>query len=885
MTATTAPPRFLRAILRRTVPSHLREEIEGDAHELYVARRAAAGRAVANVWYATEVASFAMRFTIDRVARSVTSLIAARAVPSAMDLRLGARILAKSPGLAIAGGLGLAVAVALGTSSYAVSTSILNPELPLHEGDRVIALAKFDYRRRVEDQRVLHDFIVWRRELRSVIDLGAFRTVRRNVAVGMGQGEPIELAEMSASGFRVARVAPHLGRTLVDADERPDAPPVLVIGYDVWQARFAGDRSIIGREVRIGRTPHAVVGVMPEHFGFPVSHQYWIPLRGADGAAPAPGTGPELQVFGRLAPGATRASAQAELSVVSGRIAAAGPTALAHLDARVVPYSDIVVHAELGSTSTNTMAQYIIGLLLVVVAANVAVLVYARTVTRMSEIAVRTALGATRGRIVAQLFAEALILAGFSSLAGLAIAAVGLRKLDAFFDESFGGRAPFWMNPGLSMGTVVYALALGVVASLIIGVVPALRATGAQLRATIGSLGSGTRARLGHTWTVLIVSQVAVAVAILPPALLKSARTVEMATREPGFATAEYLSTRFSVERDSDVRHDGALPTIATLVERLRGEPGIDAITISADVPWETVGRPIEAEGGGLATRVRTTIVDTGYFAAFRVPVLAGRGFASSDLVPASAERPVVVNRSFVVEVLGGGNAVGRRVRYGGEADGNPWRVIVGVVEDFPSSIPTAASPSSRMMYSLAGPDEWTAGLLMIRLRGRAPESFAPTLRGIATSVDPTLQLSQTAGLDAKYRDRARDGTRLVLVVAMIVGSVLLLTAVGIHALVAFTVNRRRREIGVYAALGAPRRRIISKILWRAMRQLAIGVAVGLIATVGLDTASGDELMNATGVMVVSATAVFMVVVGLLAAAGPVRRALGVSPTEALRAD
>jgi putative ABC transport system permease protein len=187
------------------------------------------------------------------------------------------------------------------------------PIVPLNEGDRLVALAKFDPQTRREEERLLHDFLTWRRELRMVTDVGAFRTARRNVVSESGQGEPITLAEMTASGFRAARVPPLLGRALLDADEQPGAPSVIVIGFDAWQSRFAGEPSIVGRQIRIGRATHTIVGVMPKGFAFPISHQYWVPLRIDPRAVIAPGTGPSLNVFGRLAAGATKESAEAEL--------------------------------------------------------------------------------------------------------------------------------------------------------------------------------------------------------------------------------------------------------------------------------------------------------------------------------------------------------------------------------------------------------------------------------------------------------------------------------------------------------------------------------------------------------------------------------------------
>ncbi|HKG90801.1 MAG TPA: ABC transporter permease [Gemmatimonadaceae bacterium] len=905
MSAIPTPPRLPRVLLRRALPADLRDAVDGDLHELYAARRAASGAAAAAAWYWLETLSFVMRFSLDRVARGMRAIASGAALPSALDLKLGARMLAKSPGLALVGGLGMAVAVALGTAAYAVVNSYFYPSLPLHEGDRVVALGKFDRRQGSKDEQLLYDFLAWRRELRSVVDLGAFRTIRRNFVSGSGEGDPILLAEMTASGFRVARIPPLLGRTLLDADEQPGAPEVVVIGYDAWQSRFGGDPAVVGREIRLGRDVHTVVGVMPPAFTFPVNDQYWVPLRvdtfSSLSAGPrvriAPATGPELYVFGRLAPGATKESAQAELSVLGRRLAAEGPPERAHLEARIDPYTHIIIHSDAeDQRRMYAVLRFLIALLLGVVAMNVAVLVYARTVTRAGEIAVRTALGATRGRIVGQLFAEAFVLSALSALVGLGIVAVGLRMFDQAIAEAFDGRAPFWMRPGLSFGTVLFALAMAVLAAIIVGVLPALRATGAQLRAAMGSLGSGARARLGPTWTALIVAEIAIAVALLPPAMYKGALTLRIALQPPGFAAGEYLSTQFLVERDAQAGSDSlaeraaadsAHAIVTELLTRLANEPGVVGTTVTIGPPWEGGGGTIDVEGVDQPPqRVRVATVDTSYFGLFGVRAVAGRAFAPADAALPRADRPVIVNRSFVTERLGEGDPIGRRIRYRSYGDEeNPWITIAGVVEDFPAGVKTSGDMIAGMMYHLEAPGESRSAMLTIRLRGQTQESFMPTLRRIATSVDPMLQLSRTSTLDALHREYARAGAQLAIFVALTVGSVLLLSAAGIHALMSVTVNQRRREIGIRAALGAPRRRILASVLARAARQLALGVGIGLGAAVAVERLSGGEMMNGTGLLLVPGTAAFMLVVGLLAAAGPARRGLSVQPTEALRAE
>lgn len=810
-----------------------------------------------------------------------------------LDLKLGLRMLLKYPGLAIVGGLGMTLATAIGAGAFAVINSYFYPELPLHEGERVVSIANWDARLRDTDPRVLHDFGTWRAELRSVVDLGAFRTVRRNLISATGQGEPITLAEMSASGFRVARVPPLLGRTLLDADERPGAPEVVVIGYDVWQSRFDGNASAVGTTIRLGRVVHTIVGVMPEGFGFPISHSYWIPLR-ADPAASPPGTGPELEVFGRLAPGVTKEAAQAELAVIGRRVAAENPRTHAGLEPLILPFTDIFAEgAGESDTWELTIMQSMISLLLVLVCMNVAVLVYARTVTRTAEIAVRTALGASRQRIVTQLFAEAFVLSIASALLGLGVVSVGLRYFDrviALVSET--GRAPFWIRPGLSAGTVLYAVSLAVLGAVIVGVLPALRATGVQLRAAMVGLSGGAKAQLGRTWTFLIVAQVAIAVAALPPALLKGRDLMGQATQKPGFPADEFLAARFLFESERDATSaagparaelaDSVRATQTSLVARLTSEPGVVGVTIANRIPGGERNDRVELDGGANA-QIRAGDVDASYFDVFGVRVVAGRGFGPADAALAT-NRPVIVNRSFVAEVLRGGEAVGRRIRYRTDGDSvRPWLDIVGVVEDFPAGFRNPGETSARV-YHLATPGELRGGVLHVRLRGQDPQAFIATLQRVATSVDPTLQLTRVSPLDVMYTERGRLMALLALVVALITGSVLLLSSAGIHALMSFTINQRRREIGVRAALGADARRILTGVLWRAARQLVIGVVIGLGLSVVADRLSGGAVMGGQSVALVPGVAAFMMVVGLLAAAGPARRGLRVEPTEALRA-
>lgn len=810
-----------------------------------------------------------------------------RPVVSALDLRLGLRMLVKHPGLTLVGGLGMAVSIAIGAGSFAFFHSHLYPRVPLEEGERIVALENRDVEVNNEDRRALHDFPVWRDEMRTVTDVGAFRTVSRNLLPDDGPAAPVPVAEMTASGFTLARVPPLLGRYLVEEDEREGAPPVVVVGYDVWRTSFASDPAVVGREIRFGTAVHTIVGVMPEGFAFPVSHRFWTPLR-LDPADHERGEGPEIHVFGRLAPGATLADARAEIDAIGRRAAAAFPESHARLRAEVHPYTYSQIDIQ-GSTGwTLARLQLLVSLLLVVVALNVAVLVYARTATRRAEIAVRTALGASRRRVVGQLFAEALVLTGGAAALGLPLAQLGLRQGNAIMEQETG--VPFWTDYGLRSETVLYTVGLALLAAVIVGVLPALQATGGRLGADLRQLGGGTGMRLGRTWTALIVAQVAVAVAALPSAVSLGLGELEGATARPTYPAAEFLAADLGLEADAG---PDALPgsRVSELMRRLEAEPGVAGVTYRANAPGPggrvlVEGEPAPAESQS-GHRVSAVGVDPGYFEVFGAATLTGRGLDGRDL--AADATSVVVNRAFVRRVLGGGPAVGRRVRYAGAADADAteperWYEIVGVMEDLqanpldPEEIPAA------LVHAVA-PERAEEPSLVVRLRGPAPSEFAARLSEVAAGVDPSLRLDRIYSLDEADR-QAGLAVRLVgLVLALVVLSVFLLSAAGVYALVSFTVTQRRREIGIRTALGAHPGQVLRSVFSRAARQIGLGLAAGVAGAALLEAASGGAMLDGRGAVLLPLFAAAMAAVGLLAALGPARKGLRIEPTEALRAD
>ena len=468
-----------------------------------------------------------------------------------LDVRLGLRLLVRNWGLTLVGGLAMTLAIGIAAVVFAAFDIVMWSPLPLDEGDRVVAIQVWDREAGRRRDTTWQDLERWRASLQSVGDVGAFQTIRRNIITPDGSVELAAVAEISAAGFRVARVPPLVGRPIADADAAPGAAPVVVIGHDVWQRRFAGARDVIGRELRLGKDVHTVVGVMPDGFQFPFNFRYWVPLRlGAPGNDDMlRNTGPEGVVFGRLAPGATIARAHAEVSalgILPSIDARPSPEATG---ARVVPYTFAFTgdfeRGELGLLWS--LSSLVLVLLLLPPCANIAILNYARTVTRQQEFAARHALGGSRARIVWQLFIEALVLtaaaAGVALLVLRVVSVVVAGRL-----QNIPGGPPFWMTFGVSYRTILFVAGLALAAAAVSGLVPALQATGRLARLGAGALAGRTSMRLGATWTTLVIAQVAFSVGVLPLAAELAWGTLRTGVVGPGFAAEEFATARVALE-------------------------------------------------------------------------------------------------------------------------------------------------------------------------------------------------------------------------------------------------------------------------------------------------------------------------------------------------
>jgi putative ABC transport system permease protein len=856
---------------------------------------------------------------VTRVRETCTALLAAdRAAGerrtfvsvSWLDVKLGLRMFAKHPGLSIVAVLGMSLAVAIGAGYFGFIGALLDSPLPLDEGDRVVMIQKRfvagpdtgDTERASE-----HDFVQWRGAIKSVEDLSAFRDEAYNLVAAGQPPRLVRAAAMTASAFRLTRVAPVLGRPLLDEDERPGAPPVLVLGHYDWQRHFNGEPGVLGTTVRLDETVYSIVGVMPQGFAFPRSHGYWVPLR-STAAATNPAAEPSIFVFGRLARGFSEKQAQSELATVGDQMAAAFPQT--HRDTRPLVLSYTHAFAGVEGPEVELVMRSIqvgVGLLLLLVAVNVAIVVYARTATRMGEIAVRTALGASRARIVMQLFVEAIVLSVTSAVIGLTIVSVMLARAADVLNKSDDptARLDYWIHFGTSPALIAYVALLAILSGLIVGVLPALKATGKRVHVGLQHLASrGSSMQLGRTWTALIVLQVAVTVAALPTAMYFGGESLRAGFRSAAPATRELVRGTLAITRD-DATGDGGSAARArvgdprftdrmtTLIQRLEAEPEVSAVTFADRLPGAERGADIEVDGAPAADQpirmyTRFNTVAANLFDVFDVPILAGRSFTAADTLQPTAG--LIVDQVFA-ERLPGGSVLGRRVRYAQRmADGkmafSPWFEIVGVVPAFAETITPTSSISGRTwprMYHAAAPSQLYPATLVVRVRGGDPTRFATKLREITATVDPTLKLERVNGVLRAWNSERMAFRMMALAICAGTLSVLLLSAAGIYAMMSFTVSRRRREIGIRAALGADARRVVTGIFGRAGAQLGAGITVGLAIASAFEWLGPGGTIGPNAPIILPSVVVLMFTVGLLAAIGPARRGLAVQPIEALR--
>jgi putative ABC transport system permease protein len=912
------PPRWSRSCFEWAARRLGTPELTGDADELFteLAEREGVGRA--RSWYRRQARSAVRRALFARRSSDETSrpTTPGRSPMSWLDVKLGLRMLVKTPLLTVTGCVAIATAIAINAGFTEFMGDFFGRFETPAAGGRLVALTNQDLESGGRERRVLEDLGRWRAGLEAVERIGAVNEIDVNLVTPDGRSTPVRAAQVSASIFEITGTVPESGRTLQDSDDGPGVEPVVVLGYGVWQDVLGADPDIVGSTVRLGEEVHTVVGVAPEDFTFPTGRaEVWVNFRYDPGAF-ARRSGPPVIAFGRLAPGRSLGEAQAEIARLGAAAASDHPDSHERLRPTVIPFEEMV---GLGSSPLATWAlrgaRLFFVMLLVAACANVATLVFARNAGRESEIAIRNALGGGRLRIVAQLFAEAMVLALASAAVGLVVADAGLRYGSDLFWEAQYTDPPAWFHAGLSLPTVLYSLVLAVVGAGIVGILPGLRATRGGAARTLQRAGSGS-GTLSFGWlpTTVIVVQTAISVAFLPVVLTGSMTDFKDKLVDGSFSTEPYLTARMMADSeirrvtaaeeaaeggepfDTEVFGIGMVRISRTLLERydemaanisrrLAAEPGVRRVVVTSRLPGVVGGTSlpgirIELDGertpdGGWP--VRFTEADLGLFDVVGHTVIDGRALTSADY--AEGERVALVNTSFVDELYGGHSPVGRLVRVArpdGDPD-RPWTEIVGVI---PDDVAGPGGVTPHIYFPRTRPGVYPLKLL-VQVDGDAA-AFGPRLRALVAEVEPGMLIDEVIPLAEMRRSEILGelfGVAVMLFVALVT---MLLSTTGVYALMSFIVAQRTREIGIRTALGADALLVVKGVFRRALVQLGLGVVVGL-GIVGLvlrqsveEGATRDLILSGVGVAAV------LTVVGLMGCAVPLVRALRVQPMRAL---
>jgi predicted permease len=895
-------PRIARRLLRLALTRDVRDDVTGDVDERFAADVAERGVRAARWRYRHRALALVLGFGAERVRDRARALAQFRF--SMIDVRLGLRMLSRYPVLTVVGMVSLALAIALGAAAFAFLTLMLWPRLPLPDGDRVKTVAMVDQAANQEELRVTADFLRWRDRTSTLTDWAAGRRVNRNMVMGNGIIEPVAVQEATPSMFRLTRVEPMIGRVLRDEDAAPDAPPVMVLGERIWRERFDAAPDIVGRALQLADTPTVVVGIMPAAYRFPATDELWVPLKLDANAPPRSGLG--MRMWARLAPGATPDVAAAELAALSARSAADWPETHERLQA--------VLRSPAVSMVNNPEERTILGwlrfaacLLVVLVSGNVALLMFARAATRESEILVRTALGASRARVIAQFVAEALVLNAAAAAAGLWLAGRTMHWGVTTFarvandDELL----PFWITPSLPAGSLAFGVALAALATAMTGILPAMKLTkgvSSRLRETTAG---GGGLKFGGVWTVLIVSQIAVTV-FTPSLVYFLRRDMHLAeTQDIGVPAAEFLTAQLSPGSIANRQDFDA--AVQRVIDDLAATPGVTGVTVADKLPlmWNGYYEIQVDEGGaappttdsGDAYPISTAAVEPAFFSTFDAPPLAGRLFTPADYQ--GPARVIVVNRAFVSRVLGGRSAIGRRIRYrrasnSGQAPPSekvqPWLEIVGVVRDVGMA---KLSGGGAGVYLPLNRQLVNSVMITGRVAGDVPAA-ANRLRAIAAHADPKMRLADVQPLSRVRANEVRTLGYVSRLFGIVSLAALVLALTGIFAVMSFAVSRRTREIGIRVALGSSRGRVVLAILRRPLIQVSLGILVGtapLLLWLSQNGAAMPDMDPAQGPSTLAVAAgcagyvAAMAIVCLSACVVPVRRALNVDPIAALRAE
>ena len=799
------------------------------------------------------------------------------------DIRYAVRRLIKSPVFTAVALVTLALGIGANTAIFTVVNTVLLKPLPYRDPDQIVGIYHLSNGRRAVMSGP--NFYDVRKQSRTLQDAAA---ISRNRTILTGHGEPVRIdsAEVSASLFDILGVQPILGRTFRADDNAPGKTRIAILGHSLWRQRFGADRGIVGRRITLDGVAFEVVGVMPEGFAFPTGRELWMPLEYTEDLTTKQRGAWYLTVVGRIRPGVPVEQVRAEIETIGTQLASQYPDSNEGVGITALPLHEAMV----GDVRKAMLVLFgAVGFVLLIACVNVANLLLAKAAARESEIAVRTALGAGRGRLVRQLLTESLILSIVGGLLGLLLAAWGVEALLALEPQGI----PRLRDVRLDPMVIGFTASISLVTGLLFGVFPAFHSTGGGLASALKEGGRGAlSSRAGsRVRTTLVVSEIALAVTLLAGAGLLVRSFTKLAAVDPGFQVQPALAFDLTLPDARYAEEPQQVAFFDQLLPKLEAVPGVEAASAVMALPltggsivltFEVAGRPPVPPSQQPAMEIR--VATTKYFQVIGIPLKRGRLFTDDDRIGST---PVVlITEAAAKQYFPNEDPIGKKITLGwGRGPGKPRAggEVVGVVGDVKDAGLAEADPPQLYLPYRQWPVQGMAVLLKTAV---PPTSVGDAARRAVYSVDANVPVSNARTLEQIVARSISQPRFYMSLLAVFAGVAVVLAAIGIFGVLSYAVAQRRREIGIRMALGAHERTVLGLIVREAMLMALAGVVIGTAVALPLTRLLVAKLLFATtpyDPLTYASVGGLLTLVALAAAYVPARRATRVDPIEALR--
>ena len=823
------------------------------------------------------------------------------------DLRITVRHLLRSPGFSIAAVLMLAMGIGATTGIFSIIERVLLRPLPFPRSERLVVLADIiqgaDIGGNNEAGVTTQDIRNYSRDTHTFESLGGYQQTQYELS-GVGEPAQVNASRMSGGVFPALSVQPFLGRFFTQQEDDQKEPDV-VLSYSLWQSRFHGNPNELGTKILLDRKPYVVVGVMPRNFEFPLvpgqlnRSELWVPFSFTEGElAAAAASNWSYQMVGRLKAGATQERAQADAQRVAQETMKNYAPFMASLHITAVVHS---LHEETVAQARQLLRTLFLAIVVVllIACANLAGLLLVRAIRRRREIAVRLALGARAGALVRQAMLESLVLGVAGGVLGLIMAAIGLRLGLSLLPETL----PRISEIGLDWKVLAFAMVLAVLTGILCGLAPAFAAIRTSVNETLKQGGrTGTAGGHARLRSALVIGEVAVALVLLAGSGLLLRSFEKMRAVELGFRPDHTLTAVYSLPRKQYGTQAAVNEFNRELIQRLQQLPGVQYAGLTSFLPAANNSNnstfivegyvPPPGAGLNLATVI---MVEGDYFQAMRTPLLRGRLFADSDT--ANLQLVAIVNQKFAEHYFPAGDPIGKRFRMGTKEMQTPWISIVGEVADVKESSPDVADKEQyyqpveqfeSTLGPLGSPSDLNGNGSYIVLRASTPpEQMINGLRATVRSLDPQLALTQVETMEQAVSESEAPRRFNTLLISSFAVAALLLAALGIYSVIAFSSALRVQEMAIRIALGSQRSEILRLVFMSAAKLALAGCAIGLIGTLAASKLLHSLLfgVSAFDPLTLTLAVLFVLVLALAAAWLPAERAASVELMQALRAD